>query len=316
MPRPDPAIFGRVAVLMGGNSAEREISLRSGRAVLEALVGAGVEAVGLDARGDFLRRLADEGFDRAFIALHGRGGEDGVVQGALETIGLPYTGSGVLGSALSMDKVRSKQVWQAAGLPTPDFEVLGPDTEPDAVAARLGLPFMVKPAREGSSIGASRVERAGDLPAAWAAARAFDEVVIAERWIGGGEYTVALLGARALPVIRVETPRGMYDYVAKYEARDTRYHCPAGLDEGREAAFRDLARRAFAALDASGWGRVDILVDDAGDPWLLENNTVPGMTDHSLVPMAARAAGLGFDELCLAILETSLAGDEGGRGHG
>ncbi|WJW75004.1 D-alanine--D-alanine ligase [Thiohalobacter sp. IOR34] len=303
------ADFGRVAVLMGGCSAEREISLKSGNAVLEALRRRGIDAQGLDAANEgLLAELQQGGYARAFIALHGRGGEDGVIQGALQTLGLPYTGSGVLGSALGMDKLRSKQVWQAAGLPTPPFVVAEAVDELARVADELGFPVMVKPAREGSSIGMSRVDSAAALPAAWEQARAYDSCVLIERWIEGEEYTVALLAGEALPLIRLETPREYYDYAAKYEADSTRYHCPCGLPADQETALQGLALAAFAAVDARGWGRVDLLLDAAGAPWLIEVNTVPGMTDHSLVPMAARAAGIEFDELVLRILDTSRQG--------
>jgi D-alanine-D-alanine ligase len=241
-------------------------------------------------------------FERVFIALHGRGGEDGVIQGLLESLGIPYTGSGVLGSALSMDKVRSKQIWQAAQLPTPDFALLEANSNWEAVAERLGLPLAVKPVHEGSSIGAARVSRVAELPAAWQAAARFDEAVMAEPWIEGGEYTVGVLGEQALPVIRLETPRDFYDYQAKYHANDTRYHCPSGLSAEAEADMQALALKAFRALGARGWGRVDVMLDARGQAWLLENNTVPGMTDHSLVPMAAAAAGITFDELVWRIL--------------
>jgi D-alanine-D-alanine ligase len=304
--------FGKVAVLMGGLSAEREVSLKSGAAVLAALQRRGVDAHGVDVGRDIVPVLAQGGFDRAFIALHGRGGEDGVIQGLLESLGLPYTGSGVLGSALSMDKVRTKQLWQAVGLPTPAGADLHAGTRWDEVVKTLGLPLAVKPVREGSSIGTTRVERLEQLEPAWRAAAQFDDRVMAEPWIQGPEYTVAILAGVALPVIRLETPRGFYDYNAKYEADDTRYHCPCGLDAEAESRLQALALRAFESLGAYGWGRVDVMVDGLGNPWLLENNTAPGMTDHSLVPMAARAAGIDFDELVWRIL--GLARLETGHG--
>jgi D-alanine-D-alanine ligase len=297
-----PEHFGRVAVLMGGLSAEREVSLKSGAAVLAALLARGVDAQGVDVGEDGVARLQAGGFDHAFIALHGRGGEDGVIQGVLEALRIPYTGSGVLGSALSMDKLRSKQVWQAADLPTPPFERLNADSHWDTVASRLGLPLAVKPVCEGSSFGITRVERSEDLPMAWRAAVDFDEAVMAESWIAGGEYTVAILAGEALPVIRLETPRAFYDYAAKYQTDDTGYHCPSGLDHAMEQRLQALALRAFDLLAACGWGRVDVMVDEQGNPWLLENNTVPGMTNHSLVPMAAAAAGIQFEELVWRIL--------------
>ncbi|GBE11052.1 D-alanine--D-alanine ligase [bacterium BMS3Bbin12] len=298
---------GKVAVLMGGRSAEREISLCTGAAVLAALQRRGVDAHAVDPAEYTVARLPEDGFRRAFIALHGRGGEDGVIQGALETLGLAYTGSGVLGSALALDKLRGKQVWIGAGIPTPAFEVLGAESDFAAIAHRLGLPLIVKPALEGSSLGMTKVERAGDLEAAYAEAARFDRCVLAERWIRGSEYTAAILGERVLPLIRVETPRAFYDYEAKYRADSTRYHCPCGLTGGREEAFARRAWEAFQALGASGWGRVDFLIDEEGAPTFIEVNTVPGMTDHSLVPMAARAAGIDFDELVLGVLATSFA---------
>lgn len=303
----DPQQFGKVAVLFGGTSAEREVSLKSGHAVLEALQRGGVDAHGIDVVDTaILEQLRTGGFARAFIVLHGRGGEDGMIQGALETIGLPYTGSGVLGSALGMDKVRTKQIWQAAGLPTPKFLVLESAADLGRVATELSFPVMIKPAHEGSSIGMSKVDRAEDLQAAWHAAMQYDSAVLAEAWITGSEYTASILGDQALPLIRLETPRTFYDYEAKYRANDTRYHCPCGLTEQQEQAFRALAQRAFRSVAASGWGRVDFMCDKSGQPYLIEVNTVPGMTDHSLVPMAARAAGIDFEALVLRILEVSL----------
>ena len=303
----DPAEFGKVAVLMGGWSAERAVSLRSGQAVLTALLARGVDAHGIDADRQILRVLSGGGFDRVFIVLHGRGGEDGVIQGALEILGLPYTGSGVLASALGMDKLRTKQVWRGAGLPTPPWRLAESAAELADAARELGLPLAVKPAREGSSIGISRVEAPEQFQAAWEQAAACDSPVLVEPWIQGQEYTGALLGEAALPLIRLETPRTFYDYEAKYHANDTRYLCPCGLPESREAELQALVRQAFAAVDGAGWGRVDLMVDAEGQPWLLEVNTVPGMTDHSLVPMAARVAGFGFEDLVWRILETSLA---------
>lgn len=297
--------FGKVAVLMGGTSAEREISLKSGNAVLRALLRRGVDAHALDPDARVLEQLWSQGFDRAFVMLHGRGGEDGVMQGALETIGMPYTGSGVLGSALGMDKYRCKLLWQGVGLPTPAFVLMRSETDLAATEA-LGFPLMIKPVHEGSSIGMARADDAVQLRTAWEAASRYDSLVLAERWISGSEYTCAVLGEEALPVIRLETPNSFYDYQAKYFADTTRYHCPAGLSEADEAAFRALALEAFRITGARGWGRVDVLTDGDGKAWLLEINTVPGMTDHSLVPMAARAAGMDFDELVWRILRTSL----------
>lgn len=297
---------GRVAVLMGGESAEREVSLRSGNAVLAALKARGVDAYGVDWRAARLPELLLDRPDRVFIALHGRGGEDGVLQGALQLAGIPYTGSGVLGCALSMDKIRAKEIWRAAGLPTPDFLIVDAPLDTAAVVARLGLPLMVKPAREGSSIGISLVTRADDLPAAVALARECDSQVLLESYVRGGEYTVALVNGEVLPAIKLETPHAFYDYEAKYHADTTRYLCPAGLSAPDEAALGALARKAFAALDAAGWGRVDFMRDESGHPWLIELNAVPGMTDHSLVPMAAAQAGWSFEELVMRILESSF----------
>ncbi len=302
----DPGAFGRVAVLMGGQSAEREVSLRSGQAVLQALRNCGVDAHGIDVGPGVMDSLASGGYDRAFVILHGRGGEDGVMQGALELLGLPYTGSGVLASALGMDKLRSKMTWRAAGLPTPDFELLGEDTDFERVATRLGLPLMVKPVHEGSSVGMTKVDAVADLKSAWETASRYDREVFAERWIDGAEYTVAILGEEALPSIRLETPRTFYDYEAKYHADTTRYHCPSGLDPAREERLQRLALQAFRVLGAAGWGRVDVMADADGGFWLIELNTTPGMTDHSLVPMAARAAGHSFEAIVWRILESTL----------
>ena len=303
----DPAAFGKVAVLMGGWSAEREVSLKSGAAVLAALRAREVNAHGIDADRTVLNALAAGNFDRAFIVLHGRGGEDGVVQGALEMLGIPYTGSGVLASALGMDKLRTKQLWLGMGLPTPPYRRVDSAGELAAAAGELGLPLAVKPSREGSSIGISRVDEASQVSGAWERAAACDSPVLVEPWIVGQEYTGAVLQGEALPLIRLETPRAFYDYEAKYHADDTRYLCPCGLPAAREAELRELVRRAYAAVGGYGWGRVDLLVDGQGQPWLLEVNTVPGMTDHSLVPMAARATGVNFEALVWRILETSLS---------
>lgn len=300
--------FGKVVVLMGGRSAEREISLRSGAEVLNALQQRGVDAHGLDAGSDdFVQQLIAGGFNRAFNALHGRGGEDGVVQGLLASIGIPCTGSGVLGSALAMDKLRTKQLWEGVNLPTPAFVKLGGDADLQAAVKQLGFPMILKPVHEGSSIGMTKVKSDADLYLAWQRAGAYDREVLAERWVSGTEYTAAIVGDTALPLIRLETPREFYDYEAKYQADSTRYHCPCGLPSAQEADLQQLALRAFAVLDASGWGRVDFFLDEAGNPWLIEANTVPGMTDHSLVPMAARQFGWGMPELVWRILETSVS---------
>ncbi len=298
--------FGRVGVLMGGPSAEREVSLASGRRVLAALKSAGIDAVGIDADTEVLTRLEESRVDRVFIALHGRWGEDGVIQGALEVVGIPYTGSGVLGSALAMDKLRSKKIWMAAGIPTPEFVELPDDVAVKDVSRELGFPVFVKPNREGSSLGVTRVDSDAELGKAWRAARALDNEAFAERFIDGTELTVGILADDALPTIRLETPRVFYDYHAKYVADDTRYLCPSGLEEALEGQLREQAKRAFAVLGCTGWGRVDLMLDARQTPYFLEVNTVPGMTDHSLVPMAARAAGLDFEALVARILETSL----------
>jgi D-alanine-D-alanine ligase len=308
---PDPGIFGKVALLMGGQAAERAISLKSGNAVLAALTRLGVDAHAIDPDPDVLEVLRGGGFDRAFIILHGRGGEDGQIQGALQTIGMPYTGSGVLGSAIGMDKYRTKLVWAGAGIPTAEFALLF-SAEDLPKAAALGFPLMIKPAQEGSSIGMAKASDAAELASAWRAAAEYDAAVLAERWIPGAEFTCAVLNGRALPLIRLETPHTFYDYEAKYQADSTRYLCPCGLEPARETEFQSLCLRAFDAVGASGWGRVDFMLDADGSPKLLEVNTVPGMTDHSLVPMAAKAAGIDFDALCGEILKTSL--NAAGRG--
>ena len=302
----NPTQFGKVAVLMGGWSAERAVSLNSGQAVLAALQAQGIDAHGIDADRTILNALSTGGFDRAFIILHGRGGEDGVIQGGLELLGLPYTGSGVLASALGMDKLRTKQLWQGVGLPTPPWRIVASAAELADAASELGLPLAVKPSCEGSSIGISRVNDATQFESAWQRAAACDSPVLVEPWIQGQEYTGAVLQGEALPLIKLETPREFYDYEAKYHANDTRYLCPCGLPEKREAELQELVRQAFTAVDGSGWGRVDVMVDAQDQPWLLEVNTVPGMTDHSLVPMAARVAGLPFAELVWRILETTF----------
>jgi D-alanine-D-alanine ligase len=307
-PSMPPAQHGKVAVLYGGRSAEREISLKSGAAVLDALLKNGVDAHPFDPAKQDLYKLLEGGFKLAFIALHGRFGEDGTMQGALELMNIPYTGSGVLASALAMDKWRSKLVWQAAGLPVPAYEMLDTASDLTAVAERLGLPLFIKPANEGSSVGISKVKKTGDMQAAYTAAAKHDKLVIAETFIGGGEYTVAILGNQALPVIKIEPANEFYDYEAKYLRNDTRYLCPSGLSQEKETEMQQLALQGFALIGGAGWGRVDFLMDEAGHPYLLEINTVPGMTDHSLVPMAARQAGINFEQLVLAILELTHVG--------
>jgi len=302
-----PETFGKVAVLMGGWSAEREISLKSGKAVLSALQNRGVDALGIDVqRETVIAELSKAKFDRVFIVLHGPGGEDGVIQGFLEVLNLPYTGSGVMASALAMDKLRTKQLLEAASLPTPRYLTLDQDTDLEYVCADLGMPIMVKPALEGSSIGMSKVTEEAQLKQAYELAAQFGGEVIAEQWISGKEYTAAILGDKALPLIRLETPHTFYDYDAKYFANDTQYHCPCGLTHEQEAQLQRLALSAFKVLGAEGWGRVDILTDQNDRPYIIELNTVPGMTDHSLVPMAARATGIEFDELVYRILMQTL----------
>ncbi|HRH90355.1 MAG TPA: D-alanine--D-alanine ligase [Agitococcus sp.] len=294
--------FGRVAVLFGGTSAEREISLKSGQAVLQALQQAGVNAQAFDPAEQNIGDI--KAYDRAFIVLHGRGGEDGTMQGALELLGVPYTGSGVLASALGMDKTRTKQLWLGCGLPTPAYARLTANTDFAQVIAELGLPLMVKPAHEGSSIGMRKVEKAEDLQPAYEFAAKYDSEIIAEKWVTGKEYTIVILCDKALPIIRLQPHQshGFYDFEAKYNANDTQYLCPCGLSDEDEQALQALAVRAFNMVGATGWGRIDAMRDEQGNFWLLEVNTVPGMTDHSLVPMAAKAAGLSFEQLVLTIL--------------
>ena len=301
--------FGKVAVLLGGRSAERGVSLKSGAMVLAALKKKGVDAHAFDPKERGIDALVRERFDRAFVILHGRYGEDGTVQGALELIGIPYTGSGVLASALAMDKWRTKLVWQACGIPTPRSELITRDTDMQAVATRLGLPLMVKPANEGSSIGMTKVKSARELPEAYALAANYDRAVIAEAFVDGVELTAGILGHKPLPLIKLETPREFYDFQAKYEANDTRYIIPCGLPPDAERIVQDEALFAFETLGCRGWGRVDVMLDRSGKPYFLEVNTLPGMTDHSLVPMAARHAGLSFEDLCLRILELAQLGE-------
>lgn len=300
--------FGKVAVLFGGRSAEREVSLKSGAAVLAALQRSGVDAHAFDPAKRDLHNLLDERFDRVFIALHGRYGEDGTVQGALELMGIPYTGSGVMASSIAMDKWRTKMIWQAAGLPIPDFMMLNENSEWDAVVKRLGLPLFVKPANEGSSVGISKVKQVGELKAAYEEAAKHDKLVIAEQFVGGGEYTAAILNGRALPVIKIEPANEFYDYEAKYLRDDTRYLCPCGLSAEQEAEMQALAQQGFAVIGGQGWGRVDFLRGTDGKAYLLEVNTSPGMTDHSLVPMAAREAGISFEQLVVQVLESAHVG--------
>lgn len=298
--------FGKVAVLLGGISAEREVSLNSGKAVLEALIRSGVNAEAFDPKERNITELAQ--YDRAFIVLHGRGGEDGAIQGVLEWLNIPYTGTGVQGSAIGMDKVKTKQVWAGHELPTAPYKIVNMESNVDEIIAAIGLPFIIKPVHEGSSIGMSKVEKKEDFSAAMSKASKHDAVVMAEKWITGNEYTIVLLNGQALPVISLQPPKevAFYDYEAKYKRNDTQYGIPCGLSEQDEKHLQALALQAFQAVGATGWGRVDAMQDEQGNFWLLEVNTVPGMTDHSLVPKAAQAVGYSFDELCVEILSQTL----------
>ncbi len=299
--------FGRVAVLMGGASSEREISLMSGRGILAALQSRGIDAHAFDPSERDLSDLKREGFARCFIALHGRGGEDGTLQGALEVLGLPYTGSGVMGSAIGMDKWRTKMIWLSAAIPTPRYRILAADDNWQAVADELGLPLIVKPAREGSTLGLTKVSAVAELPAAYElAANKYHDLALAEAFIAGAEYTASILGDTALPLIRIDAPDGNYDYQNKYFSDDTRYICPCGLAAPEEEALKALSLRAFRLAGCAGWGRIDIMRRADGQAFLLEVNTSPGMTGHSLVPMAARAAGISYEDLCLKILAMTL----------
>jgi D-alanine-D-alanine ligase len=294
---------------MGGKSAEREISLMSGRSVLAALRSRGVDAHAFDPAERDLIELKRDGTARCFIALHGRGGEDGTVQGALEVLGLPYTGSGVMGSAIAMDKWRTKMIWLANGLPTPRYRILTERDDWHAVARELGLPLIVKPANEGSTLGLTKVTSAEKLEQAYElAAKKYHDIALAEQFIDGPEYTASIVGDAALPLIRIEAPQGNYDYQNKYFTSATKYHCPCGLGPAEEADLQALALQAFRLLGCTGWGRVDLMLDARRRPWLLEANTSPGMTDHSLVPMAARAKAISFEDLCVRILETAHVG--------
>ena len=301
----DATQFGKVAVLMGGLSAEREISLQSGNAVLTALQNNGVDAHAVDVGENIINELDKGNFQRAFIVLHGRGGEDGTIQGLLEIMRLPYTGSGVMASSIAMDKLKTKQIWQAMGLPTPGFFIIDSQQSCEQALETLGLPLIIKPVLEGSSIGISKVENREELLPSWKKAQLCGGHVIAESWIEGNEYTAALLDDQVLPMIKLKTSHKFYDYDAKYDADDTQYICPCGLADDREAVLAELTKNAFDAVNASAWGRVDFIVDENDQPWLIEVNTVPGMTGHSLVPMAAKQAGLSFDDLVLSILTTA-----------
>ncbi|WP_274585732.1 D-alanine--D-alanine ligase [Neisseria leonii] len=297
--------FGKVAVLMGGFSSEREVSLNSGRAVLAALQSKGVDAHAFDPKETPLADLKTQGFDRAFNILHGSFGEDGTVQGALNALGIPYTGCGVMASAIGMDKYRCKLLWKGLDLPVPDYAVLSDDCDFDAVEARLGLPLFVKPAAEGSSVGVVKVKETGRLKSVYADLKQFKGEIIAERFIGGGEYTCAVLNGRALPSVRIIPATEFYDAEAKYSRDDTQYLCPSDLPDEDERQMGSLAERAFAAIGGTGWGRIDFLKDGDGRLYLLEANTLPGMTGHSLVPKAAAQAGIGFADLCIEILKTA-----------
>lgn len=296
--------FGKVAVLMGGWSAERDVSLKSGQAVLHALLEQGVDAQGIDVGRNVCEKL--KGYDRAFNILHGRGGEDGEIQGLLDVMQIPYTGTGVLGSAVAMDKLLTKQIWKSEGLPTPPYVVLESEQDCQQAIELLDLPLMIKPVLEGSSIGMSKVMDAADMIPAWKRAMDCDCTVIAEKFVQGKEYTAAILGDRVLPMILLETPRDFYDYQAKYDSDDTQYICPCGLDAEVEKLLASMARKAFSAIHGRGWGRVDFMLDEHGQPWMIEVNTIPGMTDHSLVPMAAKQAGIDFNTLVLEILRGTL----------
>jgi len=300
--------FGKVAVLLGGRSAERAISLRSGHAVLDALLRKGVDAHPFDPSEQHMEQLLQQGFNRAHIALHGRYGEDGTVQGALELMGIPYTGSGVMASALAMDKWRTKLLWEAAGITTPHHIVINEQSDFAKVAQEVGLPLIVKPGREGSTIGLSKVEDVNDLPVACGLAAQHDAMVLAEQFIEGTELTAAILGDVALPLVRIEVESGLYDYEAKYLSDRTRYFCPSGVSNAQEQSIQAQALRAHRVLGCEGWSRVDVILDKSGRPYFLEINTSPGMTDHSLVPMAAKAAGISFDDLVLRILELAHVG--------
>jgi D-alanine-D-alanine ligase len=302
----NPADFGRVAVLMGGAAAEREVSLKSGAAVYAALQRKGVQAVAIDVTDNVIAALGGQKFDRVFNIIHGRGGEDGVLQGVLQALHLPYTGSGVMASALSMDKLRTKLCWRGADLNTPPWFLLQSPADLEQCAASVGFPMMIKPAQEGSSIGMSKATNREELRVALTVARQYQCDVYAEAWVTGAEYTVGILKGEALPAIRLETPHSFYDYAAKYQANTTQYHCPCGLSPEQEASLQQLALQACDVIGVKGWGRVDVFIDSRGQAQLIEVNTVPGMTDHSLVPMAAKQQGIEFDELVWWILETSF----------
>ena len=309
----NPKDFGRVALLMGGWSAEREVSLWSGQGVYAALQRRGVDVTVIDADREAILNLHTQGYDRVFSVLHGTGGEDGTVQAVLDLHGIPYPGCGVLASALAMDKLRTKRIWRAEGLPTPDYRVLHNAADAEAAAAEFGYPLIIKPSADGSSVGVSKVKTPAQIAEAFALARGSEptpRAVMAERFVPAGEYTCAILDGEPLPIIQIVPASEFYDYHAKYISDDTRYHCPADLPPALSAELQTLCARAFELIGGRGWGRVDFMLDHAQRPWLLEVNTLPGMTSHSLVPMAARAVGIDYDALCWAILETTLPGAE------
>jgi D-alanine-D-alanine ligase len=307
----DPKDFGRVAVLMGGWSAERQVSLWSGENVLAALQSRGVDAVGVvvESKSHLLRVLHDGGFARALNVMHGTGGEDGTVQAVLDLLDIAYPGCGVLASALAMDKLRTKRIWKAEGLPTPDFIVVHNLDDAHAGARQFGFPYIIKPAADGSSVGVSKVKSREQIDTAYTDAYGGGRSVIAEQFIAGGEYTCTIFGRTPLPVIRIEPDGEFYDYHAKYISDNTRYHCPAGLDPALEKKVQAICLQAFDSIGGRDWGRVDFMMGDDGQPWLLEINTLPGMTSHSLAPMAARQHGLDFEALCWALLESTTAGE-------
>ena len=298
--------YGKVAVLMGGNSGEREISLKSGAAVLAGLLENNIDAHGVDVDKNIFNVLQEGSFDRAFIALHGCGGEDGAVQGGLEMIGIPYTGSGVMASSICMDKIMTKTIWETSAILSPKFVLINEETQYEELVSQLGSPFIVKPSLEGSSLGIHKVATPHEFESAVADAKRFQGYLMAEQWIEGSEYTVAVLNNRALPVIRLKTPHSFYDFEAKYKANDTQYILPCGMEPEQEALLQAKALAAFSATGASGWGRVDVMIDAHDEAWFLEVNTVPGMTDHSLVPMAAASINVNFSQLVVEILETSF----------
>jgi len=302
----DAREFGRVAVMLGGRSVEREVSLDSGKAVLKALRSRGIDAHAWDPAEKSLVEFSSAGFDRVWIALHGTGGEDGTMQGALQWLDMPYTGSGVMASALAMDKIRSKRLFEASGIPTPEYAVVRHQADAVLAAESFGFPLILKPAGQGSSVGMSKVFEHGDLAEAVELALGFGGIALAERCIVGSEFTVSVLQGEALPSIRIETPRVFYDYRAKYESDRTEYPCPGTDDADTESTYAQLAIAAFNEIGCSGWGRVDFMTGDDGQPLVLEVNTIPGMTSHSLVPIAAHKAGIDFEELCWRVLETSV----------